>query len=209
MREKGRAQQQAASLNHALVDRLLSAGGSTLLELRNRALLAVAYDSLARQSELAGLLVADMTIEADGSGTVVIRRWKTDQEGAGMVRYLAADTVRHVEAWRAAAGHADGALFRATLKGSHLGQALAGPEVARIFKMMATAAGLSAAEVARVSGHSSRVGAAVDMVAWGVELPAIMQAGGWRTAEMVSRYTAKLDAKRSGAAKLAVLQNRG
>jgi hypothetical protein len=42
----------------------------------------------------------------------------------------------------------------------------------------------------------------------GVELPAVMQAGGWRTAEMVSRYTARLDARRSGAAKLAVLQNR-
>jgi hypothetical protein len=46
------------------------------------------------------------------------------------------------------------------------------------------------------------------MVRHGIELPAIMQAGGWRTAEMVSRYTARLDARRSGAAKLAVLQNR-
>jgi hypothetical protein len=35
-----------------------------------------------------------------------------------------------------------------------------------------------------------------------------MQASGWRTAEMVGRYTARLDARRSGSAKLAVLQNR-
>jgi hypothetical protein len=81
--------------------------------------------------------------------------------------------------------------------------------VARIFKRMALAAGLSAAEAARVSGHSSRVGAAQDMVRYGVELPAVMQAGGWRTPEMVARYTRRLDARRSGAAKLAVLQNRG
>jgi hypothetical protein len=35
-----------------------------------------------------------------------------------------------------------------------------------------------------------------------------MQTGGWRTATMVARYTARLDARRSGAAKLAVLQDR-
>jgi hypothetical protein len=35
-----------------------------------------------------------------------------------------------------------------------------------------------------------------------------MQAGGWKTAEMVSRYTARLDARRSGSAKLAIAQNR-
>jgi len=62
--------------------------------------------------------------------------------------------------------------------------------------------------VAGISGHSSRVGAAQDMVRHGVELPAVMQAGGWRTGEMVGRYTRRLDARRSGAAKLAVLQNR-
>ncbi len=36
-----------------------------------------------------------------------------------------------------------------------------------------------------------------------------MQAGGWTTPAMVARYTAKLEARRSGAAKLAMLQNRG
>ncbi len=91
--------------------------------------------------------------------------------------------------------------------------AIGGPldpgDVARVFKAMATAAGLDAAVVAAISGHSSRVGAAQDQVRHGVELPAVMQAGGWTTPAMVARYTAKLDARRSGAAKLAMLQNRG
>ena len=47
------------------------------------------------------------------------------------------------------------------------------------------------------------------MARYGVELAAIMQAGGWKTATMVARNTARLDARRSGAAKLAVLQERG
>lgn len=207
-RERGRAQRQASPLNRPLLDRLIAVGSASLRDLRNRALLAVAYDTLARQSELAALLVADLAPGGDGSGTIIIRRSKTDAEGAGMVRYLAPDTMRRVSTWMAAAGHADGTLFRATLKGGRVGGPLASGEVARLFKGVARAAGLSGEETARISGHSTRVGAAQDMAGHGVELPAIMQSGGWRSAEMVARYTARLDAKRSGAAKLAVAQNR-
>jgi hypothetical protein len=74
---------------------------------------------------------------------------------------------------------------------------------------MALAAGIAPQEAARILGHSSRVGAAQDTVRLGVELPAVMQAGGWKTAEMVGRYTRRLDARRGGAAKLAMLQKRG
>ena len=90
-----------------------------------------------------------------------------------------------------------------------MAEALSASAVAALFKAMATAAGVSVEEAARISGHSSRVGAAQDMARHGLELPSIMQAGGWRTATMVARYTARLDARRSGAAKLAVLQDRG
>lgn len=159
-------------------------------------------------AELVELRVADLEHGGDGAGTIAIRRSKTDQEGVGMVRFVAPDTLRHVTVWLAAAGIADGALFRAVLKGGRVGGPLDSAEVARVFKQMAQAAGLTAEAAARVSGHSTRVGAAQDMVRHGIELPAVMQAGGWRTAEMVSRYTARLDARRSGAAKLVVLQDR-
>ncbi|MBE7158238.1 MAG: integrase, partial [Rhodospirillales bacterium] len=70
-------------------------------------------------------------------------------------------------------------------------------------------AGLAPQQVARISGHSTRVGAAQDMAASErIELAAMMQAGGWKLPEMVGRYTARQTARRSAAAKLAVLQNR-
>ncbi len=59
-----------------------------------------------------------------------------------------------------------------------------------------------------ISLHSSRVGAAQDMVERGIGLPAVMQAGGWKTAAMVSRYTAKIAVRRGGAAQLAMAQGR-
>ncbi|MDE0306638.1 MAG: hypothetical protein OXI87_17435 [Albidovulum sp.] len=54
-----------------------------------------------------------------------------------------------------------------------------------------------------LSGHSARVGAAQDMVAAGIEMPAILQAGRWKSVTMVNRYGERLLARRSGAAQLA------
>ena len=208
-RAQGRTQAQASPLTRALVDRMLDAAGTGPRAVRNRALLAVAYDTLARRSELVAMERADLTAEPDGHGTITIRRGKTDQEGRGMIRYLAADTMRILQAWLDVSLKQDGPLFRAVGKAGAIGGPLDPGDVARLFKQMAKAAGIDLHVVAEISGHSSRVGAAQDMVRHGVELPAVMQAGGWKTAEMVSRYTAKLDARRSGAAKLATLQNRG
>ena len=208
-RTHGRAQAQAAPLTRDLVDRMMAAASLGPRGLRNRALLAVAYDSLCRRSELVALERRDLETGPHGDGTLAVRRSKTDQEGHGSVRYLAGDTVRAVQAWLEASGTAEGALFRAVGKGGAIGGPLDPGDVARVFKQMAAAAGLDPARVAATSGHSSRVGAAQDQVRYGVELPAVMQAGGWKTATMVARYTAKLDARRSGAAKLAVLQSRG
>jgi hypothetical protein len=101
-----------------------------------------------------------------------------------------------------------GPLFRGIAKGDRVAERLSTAAVSALFKAMATAAGAAADEAGRISGHSSRVGAAQDMARHGLELPAIMQSGGWKTATMVARYTARLDARRSGAAKLAVLQDR-
>ena len=72
-----------------------------------------------------------------------------------------------------------------------------------------TTAGLPAQVVRRLSGHSPRVGAAQDMIASGIGIPAIMQAGRWKSAQMVQRYGERLLAKRNGAAQLARLQKRG
>jgi hypothetical protein len=41
------------------------------------------------------------------------------------------------------------------------------------------------------------------MLRYGEQLPGIMQAGRWKTAEMVSRYTAKQGARESAAVRIA------
>ncbi|MDE2721634.1 site-specific integrase [Candidatus Palauibacter polyketidifaciens] len=208
-RRKGSRQEQVEGLTWALRQRLIGAGGSRLIDVRNRAILAVAYDAMLRRSELVALEVVDVTVDRGGSASVLVRRAKTDPEGGGAVLYLHKDSVRLLKVWLAESGVAEGPLFRSVRKDGTLGGALHPGQVPRIYKAMAKRAGVRAEVVERLSGHSPRVGAAQDMIASGIELPAIMQAGRWRSVRMVQRYGERLLARRNGAAQLARLQKRG
>ncbi len=208
-RSKGRRQRQAHGMTWPLRERLLAAAGEKLIDDRNRALLAVAYDAMLRRTELTSLELSDFLEEIRGDATLLVRRSKTDGEGLGDRLYLARDTAGMVRAWLERSGISKGRLFRSVGKGGRLGEGLDPSQVPRIFKGMARRAGLPAAVVEGLSGHSARVGAAQDMIAAGIELPAILQAGRWKSTAMVNRYGERLLARRSGAAQLARMQQRG
>ena len=207
-RRKGRRQRQVHGLTWTLRRRLIDAAGGRLIDLRNRALLAVAYDAMLRRSELVALQVADMTMDAGGSASLFVRRGKNDPEGSGATLYLHRDTVALVREWLAGSGLTSGRLFRSVRSNGTLGEALDASQVPRIYRAMARRAGLSPRVVRSISGHSPRVGAAQDMIASGIGIPAIMQAGRWKSASMVQRYGERLLARRNAAAQLARLQKR-
>ena len=138
---------------------------------------------------------------------MLVRSGKTDAEGEGAVLYVAPDTMALVAEWLERSGVAEGRLFRSLRRGE-LGEALDPSQVPRIYKAMARRAGIEADLAGRLSGHSTRVGAAQDMVAHGIEMPAIQQAGRWKSTAMATRYGERLLAGRSGAAQLARMQGR-
>ena len=61
--------------------------------------------------------MADIEAGAEGNATVLVARSKTDQEDMGMVRYIAPDTCRHIDAWTAAAEITEGLLLRSVGRG--------------------------------------------------------------------------------------------
>ena len=207
-RQKGCRQTQVQGLTWMLHRRLMKAAGNRVIDVRNRAILAVAYDAMLRRSELAALQVVDVTIERGGSASLLVRRAKNDPEAAGAMLYLHRDSVKLLREWLSASGIDGGPLFRSLRKDGTVGGRLPAGQVPRIYKAMAGRAGFSAQMVRRISGHSPRVGAAQDMIASGIGTPAIMQAGRWKSAAMVQRYGERLLAKRNGAAQLARLQKR-
>jgi integrase len=203
-RANGTRQQQAAPLRRVDVDRILQAIPDTRTGLRDRALIATAYDTLARRSEIAAMNLADLERAGDGTGTILIRRSKADQEGQGALTFIACDTLAMIDAWTDARDDQEAPLFTNTGPAAKSPR-MAGGDIARMFKRRASAVGIDAA---RISGHSTRVGCSQDMRAAGLDNGAIMQAGRWKSERMVARYTEALGARSGGAARLAEIQGR-
>ena len=69
-----------------------------MIDVRNCAILAVAYDAMLRRSELVALRVVDVTRERGGWASFVVRPGKTDPEGGGSKLYLHRDSVNLLSA---------------------------------------------------------------------------------------------------------------
>ena len=201
-RQKGRRQDQALGLTAPLKNKLIDACPTSLHGLRDRALIAVGYDTLCRRAELVQLRIDDLDFRSDGSGTILVRKSKADQLGRGRLAYLSGDTLAHLQRWLGAAELTRGPIFRG-IHGAHIHPGALDPySVVRILKDRARGADLTLHVVAKLSGHSMRVGAAQDMAAAGIDLGAIMHAGGWKSPEMVMRYIEHMDVQKSGMARL-------
>jgi integrase len=201
-------QRQAKALGWHQIKRFLMTAGVGIRADRERALLAVAYDTMARRSELVALDVEDFSFMDDGSGRVLIRRSKTDQTGEGSVAYLSPDTVAYLKAWLRASGITKGAVFRRLIGRGRIGPRLQVDAIAQTFKRVAEFVGMTSEETKEVSGHSIRVGATQDMLALNIDLASVMQAGRWKTTTMPMRYGEEVQAGRGGMARTAKAQGR-
>src|SRR5208282_3353043 len=105
-------QSQAHPLGWKEIKDFIDSAGEGLRADRERAMLCVAYETLARRSELVALEMRDIDFHPNGTGQALIRRGKTDAEGQGRVAYLSRETVKWLKVWRQRSGIAEGAVFR-------------------------------------------------------------------------------------------------
>ena len=163
-RLRGRRQAQVQGLTWPMRNRLLEVDGDRLIDVRNRALLGVAYDTLLRRSELVSLEVSDLLEDVDGSATLLVRAGKTDPDRRGAMLYLARDTVKLVRAWLEASGVGEGLLFRSVRKDGAVRGKLDPSQVPRIYKRMARRAGLPDDDRRRPgrAQHARRAGSGYD-----------------------------------------------
>ncbi len=128
---------------------------------------------------------------------------KTDQVAEGHVRYLAPFAVAALQAWLEAVGIGEGYLFSRVLPSGAVAAApLTDHEVARIFKRLALRVEGGGIDAAGIAGHSTRIGAAHDLVEAGLDVAAIANAGGWKSLMMPNYYTRELRAKQSAMAQM-------
>jgi integrase len=207
-RETSARQDQAHPLGWKDIKEFIEGAGEGLRADRERAMLCVAYETLARRGELVALKVPDMDFHPDGTGQALIRRGKTDADGQGRVAYLSRETVRWLKVWLEHAGITEGAVFRRLIGRGKVGGPLNPGSIAPIFKRVAQWIGLPKRFVDQVSGHSTRVGAAQDLAGLDIDLAAITQAGGWKSTRMPLQYAERIHATRSGMARAAAVSGR-
>lgn len=196
--ENGGEQKQAEPMRQAHIAEATARMGDSPADLRDAALLSLAFDGMFRASELVALNVRDVRPQGQDA-TARLGQSKTDQEGRGSVRFVARDTYARVRAWVEAEGLKPEDPLFPPLSNAAKGARLTPRDVARIFKRRVGEP---------FSAHSTRVGAAIDQRAAGVPTGMIAQAGGWKGDAMPARYTRHLDAQESGAAILARRQGR-
>ena len=173
------------ALGWAEIKKFIGTAGVGLPATRERALLCVAYDTMARRSKLVAFNRGDFKLPEDGSGRALIRRSKTDQTGEGHTAYLAPVTVRYLKEWLELAQITKGAVF-CRLIGTgfppkkparpgrepklrtipeRIGARLSPAAVANIFKSVAKHIKMAQDDIHGVSGHSPS-GSARRRICW-------------------------------------------
>jgi integrase len=176
-------------------------------DLRAKAILAVAYSTMARRSELVALTLDRITFNPEaGDGVAIIRMTKVAREEA---RYLAPEAVRPLLAWLSHAEISQGPIFlRFENTGAVGKRAIQPQEVARIVQRTGRVLNAQHPDaepvwpVDHLAAHSTRIGAAHDMAANGIDLTSIMHSGGWNDPKMPRYYTRELTARESGMARM-------
>lgn len=168
-------------------DALISTFDESLHGKRNKALVRVGYDILARRSELVSLTVEDLQEHSK----ILIRRSKNDPFGDGRLSALSPESVQYLSNWLSAANIKTGPIFR-SIRGSTISKSsMHEHSVGRILKIAAREAQLPTQVIENISSHSMRIGAAQDMMLNGCDILPIMAAGGWKTINVVARYVEK------------------
>ena len=183
-RKLGTRFKQARPINRHMLDKMLLACGDDLRGIRDRMILLLAYTTLRRRSELTSMRVEDLTLCGDERTFILLRQSKTDQTREGVLLALDIETSLAIKNWVSLAGMSDGYLLRG-ITGKRLNQSMDPGQISRVFKSIAIKAKL---DPEQISGHSTRIGAAQDLLIRGYDLAAIMRAGGWSDASTVSRY---------------------
>lgn len=151
----------------------------------------VGFAGAFRCSELVHLTVADVQ-KVDAGLLVTLRRSKTDQEGAHIIKGLPIGThpetcpKRVLETWLDSAAITSGPLFRSIDRWGNVGtNALSSLGVARAVKRGLAALNLDARAY---SGHSLRAGLVTAAAIAGVNERTIMQQTGHKNVAVLRRY---------------------
>lgn len=173
---------------------------------RDRALLLAGFAGALRRAEISALLVSDVSEVAEGL-KLLVRRSKTDQEGAGELvglpygSQLDTCSVRNLKRWISFRGIEDtpeAPLFCSIDRHGNFGEGALTPDgINRLVKKRVAAAGF---EPSLYSGHSLRAGLPTTASGMGVGIENWMRQSRHKTYAVAARYAREPDLFKDNAA---------
>ena len=185
-RKIGRAQQQATPLTKPLLNKLISNCDNSVRGLRNKVRLRLGYETMRRRSELCAFQFEDICKGANGKPAIRLNFSKTDQFGTGKILPISQELFDLLEKWRSMISD-EGYILRSINRHRHFGNNLHPASVSTILKALQKDLEMDSDEQT-LSGHSFRVGAALDLLEQGETLEKIMLKGGWQTDSTAMKY---------------------
>jgi len=185
-RQQGRAQTQAVPLTQDILQKLLVACSPGLDGQRNIVLLHLGHETMRRRAELCAFRFDDVQTLATGQQVLNLRFSKTDQYGEGRLIAITPMLADLIHNWGERIGREGYILRSVRQQGNGIGKRLSPGSINQILVKLQTQAGLTLER--NLSGHSFRVGAAVDMLLAGESMERIMLKGGWKSESTVMRY---------------------
>jgi integrase len=185
-RKIGRAQQQATPITKPLLNELLSNCDNSLRSLRNKVLLRLGYETMRRRSELCTFKFQDIIKAPNGKTIIKLNFSKTDQYGAGKMLPISEELLELIEKWRDVVER-DGYILRSVNRHGHIGNNLHPASVSTLLKALQKDLKVDY-DGQPLSGHSFRVGAALDLLEQGEPLEKIMLRGGWQSDSTAMKY---------------------
>lgn len=178
-----------------------------LLSLRTAIILCLAFDTMCRASELAQIKFEHITRRANGHGSVLIEKSKTDKTAIGSYRFVNSSTLRLIDLWSEKIGIKRGFILRPINGKSRMiyatsqkngAKAINYSTILNAFKSVGYNDGFTA--------HSTRVGSALEQIQANISSQKIQLAGGWKSPHMIAYYGRQLDDQTSGSAELAYVK---
>lgn len=172
------------AITRDILEAMIDTCEDSLVDLRDKALLLVAFASGGRRrSELVALEVSDLG-KVEGGYTLTLKRSKTDQLGQGMQFPVRGRAAQALDAWLKAAHLHSGKLFRSVTQ-DRLSKGLSDRTIARIVKRRLLLAGY---DPEHYGAHSLRSGFLTESGKRGIHLGEAMALSGHKSVEVALRY---------------------
>ena len=139
-----------------------------------------------RRSEVCQFKFEDLQHLGNHKHALLLRRSKTDQYNQGKIIQISGELTEMISSWSLSIDQDSGYILRSFKRNLSTNSSLAPASINHILKSLQKQAGLN--QIGELSGHSFRVGAALDLLDKNTPLEKIMLRGGWKSETSAMRY---------------------